>query len=589
MSGIFSLPFVLFGLSAIPVLVAIYLLRNRFRLHTVSSLMLWEQQTRVHQQGKFISRIQTPLLFFLELLVLLMLVLAAAGPLMRTAKDTRHFVFVLDDSYSMLADDNGIIARDEAVKEIEELLDESGRFSARFISAGSTPQLIAESLGTWSQVNALLGRWRCMSASADMARAVNLALELAGKDSHILVVTDHKPDTLPGQGRLEWWAFGRPLANVAFINATRKSFDLKQRCFLEIANLSVSSMTRKLTIESLKDSELVMQRLLEFEPKTTNRIFFEPEDNSAGLRAYFTNDSLAIDNEVILLPEINKIVRVQIAVEDKLLAGAVKLAVDASKHSQSSSIEPHLIITDAPLSLPSVYDSWTFRIINKPNASAFLGPFIMNRSHPLTQGLSLDGVIWSASDVNNFSGVPVVAAGNVPLLMDRETLNGQHHVSINLTPEFSTLFQSPNWPILFWNLIEWRKTFLPGPLVPNVSLGAMVSVSLDTQMEQLTLKAPDGQSGSLAVNAKTVSFQPQIPGLYELTDKGQSMYQFAVNPLSKSESDLSRAQTGKWGRWQQAELFWWEYRPVDWFLLLIALSLLTAHRFVTAAQQRGGA
>jgi len=378
MSGIFSLPFALFGLSSIPVLVAIYLLRNRFRLHPVSSLMLWEQQTRVHRQGKFISRIQTPLLFFIELLILLMLVLAAAGPLMRTAKDTRYFVIVLDDSYSMLADDSGTTVRDKAVRGIRQLLDKSGRFNARFISAGSNPQVVGESLRTRSEVDALLDDWKCMSASADLAAAVNLAIELAGKSAHILIVTDHKPDTLPGQGRLEWWAFGKSLANVAFVNATRKSFDLKQRCFLEIANLSDSSITKRLTVESLDDSETVMQRLLEFEPKSTNRIFFEPEDDSAGLRAYFTDDALAVDNEVILLPEIKKTVRVQIKIEDELLAGAVKLAVNASKHGRLSSVEPHLFITDTP---PSSYvsDSWTLRIINEPNASAYLGPFIIDR------------------------------------------------------------------------------------------------------------------------------------------------------------------------------------------------------------------
>ena len=73
-------PLALLGLAGVPLLVGIYLLRNRFRRQPVSSLMLWLDAREVRQGGTRIRRLQTPLLFLLELLAILLLVLAAAEP-----------------------------------------------------------------------------------------------------------------------------------------------------------------------------------------------------------------------------------------------------------------------------------------------------------------------------------------------------------------------------------------------------------------------------------------------------------------------------------------------------------------------------
>src|SRR5260370_30747653 len=79
MFSLLTTPWALWGLLAIPALVAIYWLRNRFRQVPVSSLMLWRDQKEARQGGFRIRRLQTPLLFFLELLALVLLVGAAAG------------------------------------------------------------------------------------------------------------------------------------------------------------------------------------------------------------------------------------------------------------------------------------------------------------------------------------------------------------------------------------------------------------------------------------------------------------------------------------------------------------------------------
>src|SRR5271170_7449537 len=103
MLPLLTYPLALVGLVAVPTLIGIYLLRNRFRRQEVSSLMLWVDARAARDGGTRLRRLQTPLLFLLELLALLLLVFSASDPQMRLTQGTRPLVVVLDDSFSMLA------------------------------------------------------------------------------------------------------------------------------------------------------------------------------------------------------------------------------------------------------------------------------------------------------------------------------------------------------------------------------------------------------------------------------------------------------------------------------------------------------
>ena len=90
-------PLALIGLVSLPALAAIYLLRNKFRRKTVSSLMLWQLQERSKEGGVKVQRMQLLPIFFLELLILALLVTAATGPRWQMALNSRPLVVVLDD------------------------------------------------------------------------------------------------------------------------------------------------------------------------------------------------------------------------------------------------------------------------------------------------------------------------------------------------------------------------------------------------------------------------------------------------------------------------------------------------------------
>src|SRR5438067_8268331 len=98
MLPLFTTSWAFLAIAAVPALVAIYWLRNRFRRLPVSSLMLWMEHHAAREGGLRVQRLQTPLLFFLELLALLLLILAAAQPHLPLLQGSRPLLIVLDDS-----------------------------------------------------------------------------------------------------------------------------------------------------------------------------------------------------------------------------------------------------------------------------------------------------------------------------------------------------------------------------------------------------------------------------------------------------------------------------------------------------------
>ena len=179
----FTFPLGFLSLLAIPGLIAIYLLRTRSRRYPVSSLMLWVNQQQARQGGLRVERLQTPLLFFLELLAIILLALAVAAPIIRTTRGAIPLMVVLDDSFSMLVGTDET-PKSRAIAALEEQLAAQGfnpltnrRYVVRYVLAGTEPQMLNEAARTTGEAIAQLEAWRCLSPSADLEAAISLAAE----------------------------------------------------------------------------------------------------------------------------------------------------------------------------------------------------------------------------------------------------------------------------------------------------------------------------------------------------------------------------------------------------------------------------
>jgi hypothetical protein len=262
-------------------------------------------------------------------------------------------------------------------------------------------------------------------------------------------------------------------------------------------------------------------------------------------------------------------------------------AVASSPNASLSADKPDLVITDE--SDPKIEDAgaseaWTLQIIGEKDAASFLGPFVIDRSHPLSEGLSLGGVVWGAGKSRRLAGAPVVNAGDVPLLTDIERA-GRHELRLRLRPDLSTLQESPNWPILIWNLINWRAQVGPGLRQRNLRLGGDAALTVEPGVESVRVVDPRRGARRLPARDNEVLIRADVAGVYEIT-ANQNEYSFAANALQREESDLTRASSGRWGNWANSTALQWEYRGVAWVLLLLALSTLAVHAWLIARTVR---
>jgi hypothetical protein len=296
-----------------------------------------------------------------------------------------------------------------------------------------------------------------------------------------------------------------------------------------------------------------------------------------------SDDALLVDNEVTLLAEPARNVRVDLRVRDAVMRPLVEKAVVSSPNASLSANDPGLVITDGGDAKIESAEAWTLRIISEGDAASFLGPFVIDRSHPLSEGLSLGGVVWGGGRSRQLAGTPIINAGDVPLLTDVERA-GAHELRLRLRPDLSTLQESPNWPILIWNLINWRAQAAPGLRQTNLRLGGDAALTVASGVESVSVADPRRVMRQLPARDKSVLIRADVAGVYEI-NANQNRYSFAANALRRDESDLTRAASGRWGNWVNAAALQWEYRGVAWVLLLLALVALAVHAWLIARRE----
>ena len=582
MIPLLSSPLALLGLVAVPALAAIYLLRNRFRRHPVSSLILWQRQLHAKEGGRRVQRFQTLLPFILELIILVLLVIAAVDPLWRS-RHVRPLVVVLDDSASMSAGKT-VTPRKQALRALLGEIEAGGFYPVRFVLAGATPELL--SAGTRPEEAEILpllqANWTCLSPGAGIGAAIGMAGDVSGELSAILVVTDHAPPAIMDNGRIKWRSFGRPEPNAGFVNASRVRLDNRDRCLLEVENMSRDSVRTILTVNA-GSPDGPESTVLNLGPHERTRKILELSSDAPELHASLSGDALSIDNEVSLLPCPPRRVKIRVDTRDKELNKLLHLALDASGMRSSVRGRPELLFTDLPVPRSVGTGTWVVRFVGTGNAKTYIGPFVVDTAHPVAEGIGFNGVAWGAAGTNNFGGMPVVMAGNIALITDVEDLLGDHTLYVRFDPEVSNVQDTPAWPSLIWNLMAWRTDELPGLKSTNCRLDDEVVYVADRSTKAVFVTAPDGSESEHEVRERRVHVHCTEPGVYKL-EVGDLTYAFAANFLVAEESDISKCESGTWGDWKTPESLRKDYASFSWVFLLLALLILCAHLALIAGR-----
>jgi hypothetical protein len=555
---VFLHPLGLLALLGVPIVVGLHLFRRRFRPQFVSAVFLWDPQDRTATAGRKREPLRTSVSFWCEILCALLLALVFAGPRACGAGEAEHLVVVLDASASMGANpsDAGTVAEDARTLLRERIAELPRGSRVTLIASGPRPTVLAGPAAFTAEAKSVLDTFEPRLSRHDLAPSVALGLQLAGEGS-VLLVTDHfNPDSWPAE--VELISVGAPAENLAITNATRRRVrdeatgEALERIHLTVA--SFASIVRRTRVTLLTGGEPLEERDIELMPGERKHFAFTLPAGSPVIEARLPADALEVDNAAWLAP-----------VPPRTLALTSTLAPDLSRHlglmspgQAASNIDrwmelvpdcvdaqnsgaAHVVLTEGA----APQNTWGLVLVPPTGERKHLvGPFLADKRHPLLDGLTFEGIVWSVDEGLALPGAPIVSAGNLPLITE-ERVGERLVFHVNIDPAKSSLHRSPDWPILLTNLAEMRRANLPGPARTSLAIGETFLYHGSKEAEY-TFTGPQGTADTRTVRARDTLAIDDVAraGVYALARGETWLCDVAYSFSDAAESDLRGLQPG---------------------------------------------
>ena len=616
-------PLALIGLLALPVIVAFYMLRLRRRDHPVGSTFLWQQLVRDVEANAPWQRLRFSWLLLVQLLIAVIVVLAAARPFSTSESDlAANVVLIVDTSASMATtadgEDRMALARERAA-EVVGRLPQDGRVTV-VAAADTADVLVSETDDHDAALDAIDG----IAASqlpGDLTDAFALSSALARRDtdSTVVVVTDASSDVLPEVG------VGAPVVvervgstdgnqAIAAVSALRRAGGAQLDLFVAVSNPSANEATRRLEIYA--DDALVDARELTIPPEQRSEVLISSvPSNARTVEARLAaGDALATDDRAFAIVPAEETTRaLLVGGSNAYLENALALlprlelyAVDgdgyeeAVEEAEADGTPYGLIVFDGfvpeePPTVPALYvnpaDDGDFGTVE----GRIDNPAVdrTDPEEPLLRFVDLSTVhVGRAREIEPSDGMRAVVStpAGLPLVAVGEA-TGRRLALIGFDLAESDLPLQVAFPLLTSNLVDYLLPASEGVLPSSMRLGEPLTVSVDPRIERATITTVAAEGVAERAEVPVVGGALTLPGaeqigLREVTAvsdipdlAGASLGRTAVNLFSADESDVAPGDpqrltemgrvTGEDGRPAQVtRAEWW------WPLALVALVLL---------------
>jgi len=236
-------PAALWGLLAVPAILAIHFFQQRSRRVVVSTRFLLEALAPESRGGRTWEKLRHSRALWLQLLAVLLTVWVLLEPRWPREESAQTIVAVLDHAIAMQA------GRDEAVTAVQGIFARSEGRAARttWVVMTSDPRQPPLYRGPdRAEAGAAAARWQPALGTHDYAPALRLAQSLAGGSGLVWFVTDTREKVPSGVAAV---GVGRAFANIGFASgAVRRGADGEGWRAL-VKNHSAEAQTRQWWIE----------------------------------------------------------------------------------------------------------------------------------------------------------------------------------------------------------------------------------------------------------------------------------------------------------------------------------------------------
>ncbi|MEX2135374.1 MAG: BatA and WFA domain-containing protein [Chloroflexota bacterium] len=573
-------PLALIGLVSLPIIVAYYMLRLRRRDVPVGSTFLWQQLVRDVEANAPWQRLRFSWLLIVQLLIALLMVIAAARPFLTVSSDlAANVVLIVDTSASMGTVEDGtsrIAAAQVAARRVIGQLSEGGHVTV--VTADDSAHVLVSDTDDRAAALAAVDGIVATQVPGDLTDAFALASALAARDSDstVVVVTDANADRLPRVGigaPVQVKRVGTTDGNqaVAALSLLRRSGGAQLDLFVAVSNPSASDVTRRLEIYA--DDVLVDARDLAIpaEQRSEALISSVPQGARVVEARLAGDDALAVDDRAFaLVPSAAAVRALLVGPGNTYLENALALLprlelyavgaggyVDALDAAAEAGKPYGIVIFDRtvpaqPPTVPALY-------VGPAAGSAFGtvgrvldGPALdrTDPADPLLRFVDLSTLhIGRARAVTLADGMrPVVESVRGEPLVAIGRVNGLGVGLLSFALGDSDLPLQVAFPLLMSNLVDALLPSTDGILPPSVELGQPIAVSIDPAIRRVAaVTVASGEQLELEVVGGRVTVPgPRVTGLVDLqvVDDGSgtggvSLGRTAANLFNPGESRVT--------------------------------------------------
>ncbi|MCM8711783.1 BatA and WFA domain-containing protein [Clostridium sp. SYSU_GA19001] len=548
-------PAALFFLISIPVIIAMYILKQKFEERKISSLYLWNQVIKDIDVNTPWQRLKSSLPLILQIILALLLTLALTDPfLLIKGRGEQNIIIVIDTTGSMKAAYEDSTKFEEGIKRAEKLI-RSLRTGSKItlISSGSKPRIeISLSENKEDAINKLKNI-KITNAAGDINDSLSLVKSISKQDKgyRSIFFTDKNVDIKGINGEVQ--VLNSYSENVSLDYISHSKSESGINAIIRINNRSSNSQKREVALYA--EEKLFFLKDVELKPKEVKTIYF------AGLPNYTKylhgeiskKDSLNEDNSIYEVVKSTKGQKVLLVSERNVFIEKVLASLNNIELYKTNSFENIMDKYDL-----YIFDGVSPKALPKEGAVLFLNPPEDSESFKVNG--DIDGGLGEAVKssitkymenvhftVSKFKNIEVPYWASVFLKVNNKPagfvgeLKGQKTGVLAFDLHSSDFPLISEFPIFMHNLISYLTDF-DFQTKSSYKSGESITINSIGDIEKLSMKSPSGSSKDIEVKYPIKPYENTDEiGIYRLTQsfKGDETERlFAVNFPSEKESDI---------------------------------------------------
>ncbi|NLM10289.1 MAG: VWA domain-containing protein [Clostridiaceae bacterium] len=311
----FETPFGFIGLLAIPLIILLYILKQKREKVTVPSLILWSRVLSDMQAKTPWQKLQKNLLLFLQIMAAILIVLALTGfSILHGQNAANSVIIVIDHSLSMASTDIEPTRLGAAKKDAAEYIDVlPNNCRVTVVSIGREADVLIYASTSKKDIKKSIESIQQSSGYADMVKAEELVLSLKREDPDAQIVLFSDTPLRFGNEQIQFSEYKKQTDNVAVTGFTHTKTGENITAVTTIRNQGSSEV--EIIVSLYGDNEFLDSQWVTVPASETKTVWWDriPGTVKTMRVSIETEDILPDDNnayEVILSEETVKVLLV---------------------------------------------------------------------------------------------------------------------------------------------------------------------------------------------------------------------------------------------------------------------------------------